>query len=47
MKKIKRQLTKTDYELLEFFELARKNLEIAAKVAQLAKHPKKRNIETN
>ena len=44
MKKIKRHLTKTDYELLEFFELARKNLEIAAKVAQLAKHPKeKRN----
>ena len=44
MKKIKRQLTKTDYELLEFFELARKNLEIAAKVAQLAKHPKEKEI---
>jgi hypothetical protein len=42
--KIKRQLTKADYELLEFFVLARKNLEIAAKVAQLANHPKEKEI---
>jgi hypothetical protein len=42
--KITRQLTKADYELLEFFELARKNLEIAATVAQLANHPKEKEI---
>jgi hypothetical protein len=44
MKKIKRQLTKTDYGLLGFFEVAHRNLEIAAKVAQLAEHPKEKEI---